>query len=47
MKQFLVALVVAVLKWVVDRFKPRVQGGELPGPREERLRDKVRKDGWK
>ena len=47
MKQFLVALVVSILKWVVERIKPRVQGGAPPGEREERLRDKIRKDGWK
>lgn len=41
-----VAIVLAVLKWLAGRLTPRSQDGQAPGEREDRLKDKLRKDGW-
>jgi hypothetical protein len=46
MKSFLVALVVAVVKYVVDLLSPKSRDGQQPGRREERLKKQVKKDGW-
>ena len=41
-----VAIVLAVLRWLAGRWTPRSQDGQGPGAREDRLKDKLKKDGW-
>jgi hypothetical protein len=45
-RQAIVAVVLAILKWIAGKFTPRSQDGQGPGEREDRLKDKIRKDGW-
>lgn len=44
--QLLKAVVLAILNWLVHRAKPAAGDGSPPGPLEDRLKKKIKKDGW-
>ena len=45
-RQAIVAVVLAILKWIGSKFTPRSQDGKGPGELEDKLKDKLKKDGW-
>jgi hypothetical protein len=46
MWQKILSALLFVLDWLIKRAKPKAEEGEGPGKREDRLRDKIREDGW-
>lgn len=46
MKSFVIALVIEILIWLFKPSKFSVKEGAGPGALEDRLRAKLRKDGW-
>jgi len=46
MQEFLVKLLLALLKMLPFWAKPKMQDGSGPGALEERLKAKIKKEGW-
>lgn len=45
-KDFLLDIVKIILGWFVGKARPSVEDAPGPGPLEDRLHEKIKKDGW-
>jgi len=46
MNGLIVSLIVELLKWLFESTRPKSIDGAGPGALEDRLRAKIKKDGW-
>lgn len=46
MNGLIVSFIIEILKWLFESIKPKTVNGAGSGALEERLRAKVKKDGW-
>ena len=46
MWEFIAALIVGLLKWFLEEYKPKAEEGQQKGDLEKRLLKKLRREGW-